>query len=97
MTRYEVQFELPVDNPVNNVGKCVHNGVVIFCVPLNHPDAHIMGYADLIAAAQLSGRLVLFTALNNKNRPKKDPLVPKVVGTSPGDDEVPPKLKLKKP
>lgn len=70
MTSYEVQYELPVDNPVSSVGKCVMKGRIVFLVPINHPDAHNMGFQDLIAAAELSGRLVLSTILNNKRLPK---------------------------
>lgn len=66
MTKYEVQFELPVDNPVSNVGICRKKTVTIFLVPINHPDAHNMGFQDLVAAAELSGRIVLPTVLNNK-------------------------------
>lgn len=66
MTRYEVQFELPMDNPVNNVSKRVTKQGTTFFVPINHPDAHNMGYQDLIAAQELSGLLKLPTPLNNK-------------------------------
>lgn len=72
MTRYEVQFELPVENPVSNVGICKRKGVTIFLVPINHPDAHNMGYQDLIAATELSGRIVLSPSLNNKIASSKD-------------------------
>lgn len=73
MTKYEVQFELPVDNPAMNVGIRRGKGVTTFFVPINHKDAHNMGYQDLIAAAQLSGRVVLFTDHNNivAKRPEK--------------------------
>lgn len=68
MTHYQVQFTLPVDNPVNNVRKTVVKGGYIFEVPLNHPDAHNMGFMDLIAAWELSGLLGLSTHLNKKNQ-----------------------------
>lgn len=71
MTRYEVQFELPVNNPENNVSKRVKKGVTIFFVPINHPDAHNMGYQDLIAAQELSGLLKLSPPLNNTVDTKK--------------------------
>lgn len=67
MTRYEVQFELPVNNPVSNVGKKMGKNGMIFFVPINHPDAHNMGFEDLIAAAELSGRIVLSTGHNKKS------------------------------
>lgn len=70
MTSYSVQYSLPVDNPVNNVSKHVGKGFIRFTVPINHPDAHNMGFQDLIAAAELSGLLDLSTPLN-RNRDKK--------------------------
>ena len=68
MTTYAVQFQLPVDKPENNVRLTKEKHTWIFDVPINHPDAHNMGYEDLIAAAELSGRLVLLTTLNNKKK-----------------------------
>ena len=67
MTSYSVQFLLPVDNPVNNVMKRVGKGHITFSVPINHPDAHNMGFQDLIAAAELSGLIDLSTP-HNRNK-----------------------------
>jgi len=67
MTTYNVQFELPVDNPVNNVAMRRGKRSITFYVPINHPRAHNMGYQDLLAAAELSGLLRLSTPLNKNN------------------------------
>jgi len=64
MTRYIVQFELPVDNPEKNVRIRRSQQGVTFFVPLNHPDLLTMTYPDLVAAAELSGLLHLSTPLN---------------------------------
>lgn len=64
MTTYEVQFVLPVDNPEKNVRITRVKGSCSFEVPINHPDAHNMGFQDLLAAAELSGLLGLPTHLN---------------------------------
>jgi hypothetical protein len=64
MTTYIVQFTLPVDNPGSNVVITRANKVVQFDVPINHPDAHNMGFMDLIAAAELSHLSGLPTELN---------------------------------
>ncbi len=66
MTTYTVQYILPVDNPVSNVSMERKKSVTIFLVPINHPDAHNMGYADLIAAAELSGLRTVSIGHNNK-------------------------------
>lgn len=66
MTRYSVQYSLPVDNPEKKVSKTVGKGVIVFEVPINHPDAHNMGFQDLIAAAELSGLLGISPPLNKK-------------------------------
>lgn len=66
MTQFIVQFVLPVDNPVSNVSMRKGKGFVEFLVPLNHPDAHNMGFQDLIAAAELSGLIHLSPGLNKK-------------------------------
>lgn len=66
MTSYSVQFELPVDNPVSNVSMMKRRNSIVFFVPINHPDAHNMGFQDLVAAQSLSGLLKLPSALNNK-------------------------------
>lgn len=55
MTRYQVQYDFPVENPVSNVSIYRGKEVIEFLVPLNHPDAHNMGFQDLLAAAELSG------------------------------------------
>lgn len=67
MTAYSVQYILPVDNPVDNVSMSKRKGTVTFFVPVNHPDAHLMGYEDLVKAQRRSGLLVLSTPLNNKS------------------------------
>ena len=67
MTSYSVQFLLPVDNPVNNVAIYKGKGFIRFSVPINHPDAHNMGFQDLIAAAELSGLLEISPRLNKKS------------------------------
>lgn len=64
MTTYIVQYVLPVDNPEKNVLITRCDKAVHFEVPLNHPDAHNMGFQDLLAAAELSGLLGLPTTLN---------------------------------
>lgn len=66
MTAYSVQYSLPVDNPVNNVSKYVGKGFIRFTVPINHPNAHNMGFQDLLAAQELSGLLEL-SPKHNKN------------------------------
>lgn len=71
MTAYTVQYSLPVDNPVNNVSKYVGKGFIRFTVPINHPDAHTMGFADLLAAADLSGILDLYTPHTRKKYSSK--------------------------
>lgn len=53
--RFEVQFELPVDDPFNKVGISRGKRSITFFVPINYPDAHKLGYADLLAAAERSG------------------------------------------
>jgi len=65
MTAYDVQFVLPVDNPEKNVRITRKGKVAHFEVPINHPDAHNMGFMDLLAAAELSGLLGLPTHLNS--------------------------------
>lgn len=57
MTRYTVQFTMPVDNPVNNVrmrrsqdGKIQ---TIHFEVPINLPDAHNVGLVTLLGFAEL--------------------------------------------
>jgi len=72
MTSYIVQYELPVDNPSMGVSKSVNKRVITFYVPINHPNAHNLGYRDLVAATELSGLCKLSTPLNkNKLDSKK--------------------------
>lgn len=54
-TKYVVQYEFP--DPVNNPGdkvskKCV-KGVVTYFVPISRPDAHNLGYEQLVAMTDL--------------------------------------------
>jgi hypothetical protein len=65
MTKFTVQFELPVDNPMNNVRIKRSKMGVTFFVPINYPDIHSLTYSDLIAAVELSGLLHISTPLNN--------------------------------
>lgn len=67
MTMFQVQFVLPVDNPEKNVRVTKRKQLFTFEVPVNHPDAHQMGFMDLLAAAELSGLLGLPTHLNKKS------------------------------
>ena len=67
MTQYTVQYTLPVDNPASNVSMRRGKGVIHFTVPLNHPDAHTLGFMDLVASAELSGKIDIFTAPNKKS------------------------------
>lgn len=55
MTSYTVQYELPVDNPEDKVAVRRLRKSIHFFVPINHRSAHLMGYQDLIAAAERSG------------------------------------------
>lgn len=66
MTSYTVQFVLPVENPAQNVCMKRSKGVMHFQVPINHPEAHSLSLQDLIAAAELSGQITLFTGPNKK-------------------------------
>jgi len=72
VTKYLVQYTLPCDNPVNSVSMKRGKGVCSFQVPINHPDAHRMGFSDLLAAAELSGLIDLFTPHNKKTGKSKD-------------------------
>jgi len=71
MTQYQVQYTLPVDNPTINVSMKRAKGSYTFSVPLNHPDAHKMGFMDLLAAAELSGLVTVSTDLNTDSSPQK--------------------------
>lgn len=80
MTSYQVQYILPVDNPVSNVRMSKRGKVITFEVPVNHPDAHKMGFMDLLAAAELSGLFTVSPPLNNKRSiPRKDLVVSETV------------------
>lgn len=70
MTQYTVQFTLPVDNPEKNVVKFVKRGSIRFEVPINYPDAHNLGFEDLLAASELSGLLGVSTTLNTDKSSK---------------------------
>jgi hypothetical protein len=65
MTRYNVQFEMPVNDPVNNVRMRKARGVIHFFVPLNHPDAHNLGLCELLLAVERSEKFTVLTGLNN--------------------------------
>lgn len=67
MTEYRVQFELPSEDPVNNVRMERRKRVIHFFVPINHPDAHNLGLAELIAAVERRKLLTVSTGLNNKS------------------------------
>jgi hypothetical protein len=71
MTSYSVQYSLPVDNPVNNVSKQTGKGFIRFTVPINHPDAHNLGFQDLLAASELSGLIDISTGYNRNKTLKK--------------------------
>ena len=68
MTRYDVQYVLPVNNPLMSVSRTVGKTVIHFEVPINHPDAHKMGFTDLMAATELSGLFTVSTTHNRNNR-----------------------------
>lgn len=65
MKTYEVQFELPVDDPVNNVRVKRGKKRWVFYLPVNHPNAHNIGLQDLIEAVKRRDLLGLSTDLNN--------------------------------
>lgn len=62
---FSVQFELPCEDPVNNVTVTRQKGYWHFCLPINHPSAHNIGFQDLIAAVERAELLKLSTTLNN--------------------------------
>jgi len=64
MTTYIVQFVLPCENPEKKVLVVKRRSLWTFEVPINHPDAHNMGFMDLVAAVDLSGLLGLSTHSN---------------------------------
>jgi hypothetical protein len=71
MTKYEVQFTLPCEDPVNNVKRGTGKRSHVFEVPINHPAAHNMGFQDLIAAQGRSGLFTVSSTLNNKRLTNK--------------------------
>lgn len=71
MTQFTVQFTLPCENPEMNVSITKKSGTCSFQVPINHPKAHIMGFQDLLAAAQLSGLFTVSPTLNKTERKEK--------------------------
>jgi hypothetical protein len=64
MTTYTVQFVLPVDKPENKVLVVKRKSHWLFEIPINHPDAHNLGFMDLLAASELSGLLGLSPSSN---------------------------------
>lgn len=68
MTRYEVQYVLPVDNPMSNVRMTRGKTRLLFEVPINYPDAHRLNFQDLVAAVELSG---LHGVIHNSNTAKQ--------------------------
>lgn len=72
MTKYEVQFVLPCEQPETKVSKGTGRRAHIFFVPINHPKAHNIGYQELLEATEVSGLLELSTPLNKKIIYKKD-------------------------
>lgn len=52
-------------------------GVYNFEVPINYPDAHKLSLWDLIAAAELSGLITVFTPHNKKSTKVKEDTVSK--------------------
>jgi len=59
MTRFTVQFELPVENPENNVSMKRVRGSIKFFVPVNLHDAHHLGFQELLEKAERCGKLRL--------------------------------------
>jgi len=68
MTQYQVQYELPSEEPEKKVRIRRSKGRLVFFVPINYPDAHKLSLFDLIAAAELSGLVDLPTTLNRKKK-----------------------------
>jgi len=65
MTKYTVQFEMPCEDPVNNVSMTRGKKVMHFFVPLNHPLAHNLGLVQLLEALERRALSTLSTPLNN--------------------------------
>lgn len=63
--KFSVQYIWPVDNPEYNVGMERRRRVFKFFVPINHPDAHTMGFQQLLEAGHLHDLSAQSTALNN--------------------------------
>jgi len=60
-----VQFELPVDNPQDNVRtKCEQKGMKIF-VPINLPGVHNLSLVELLNLAKPTELFTVLTTLNN--------------------------------
>jgi len=65
MTKYTVQFQMPCEDPVNNVSMTRGKKVMHFFVPLNHPLAHNLGLVQLLEALERQALSTLSTPLNN--------------------------------
>lgn len=65
MKSYEVQFELPCENPVNNVRVIKRRKRWTFLLPINHPNAHNAGLQQLIEYSERAKLLDLSTPLKN--------------------------------
>jgi len=74
-TSYTVQFELPVDNPVNKVRTTCGKDTKTFFVPINYPDIHTLTYSQLVLAAERSGLLDLSTPLNKTGSVQKGAII----------------------
>lgn len=60
-----IQFELPVDNPVNNVRiKGERKGLTIF-VPINLPGVHNLTLLEILELAKPTELFTVLTTLNN--------------------------------
>lgn len=70
--KFTVQYIWPVNNPEYNVGMERRRRVFKFYVPINHPNAHTMGFQELLEAGQATDLSTLSTPLNNKISPIKE-------------------------
>jgi hypothetical protein len=79
-----IQFELPVDNPVNNVRvKGERKGLTIF-VPINYPDVHKKTPLQLLKDATPVELSTVLTTLNNTAVLSKEvPVVKPLVSVRP--------------